>query len=136
MKTSIFILIALGAGSIGWRDAAQSANSKPRPPDLTRQQARERADQRFDQFDLNHDGVVTRGEAVRLGGRLMLLRATTGIDAAPGIGGHTLRFIERRFARLDAVNKRQAEQALLAHFDDMDTNRDRVLTAAERLRAG
>jgi hypothetical protein len=36
---------------------------------------------------------------------------------------------------LDDVNRKQAEQAMLAHFDSMDANRDRILSAAERLRA-
>ena len=104
-------------------------------PDLTREQARDRADQLFDRFDLNHDGFVTSQEAQSLGRKLLLLRASTGRDVAPGIGGHTLRFLEHRFRGLEAVTKQQFEAAFLAHFDDMDTDRDGILTAAEREQA-
>ena len=115
--------------------ASQPAGPAERPttqPSLTREQVRERADQLFDRFDLNHDGFVTRGEAHLLGGKLMLLRAATGRDQAPGIGGHTLRFLKHRFAGLEAVTKPQFEAAFLAHFDQMDVNHDGILTAAER----
>jgi hypothetical protein len=66
---------------------------------------------------------------------LLLLRASTGRDVAPGIGGHTLRFLKHRFAGLQAVTKQQFEDAFLAHFDEMDTNHDGILTVAERERA-
>ena len=100
--------------------------------DLTRNQALERADQLFDRFDLNHDGVVTGKEEQSLGRRLLMQRAATGRDVAPGIGGHTLRFLEHTFAGMQSVTERQFEEAMLAHFDQMDVNRDGVLTAAER----
>ena len=99
---------------------------------MTRAQALKRADQLFAQFDLNHDGHVTREEAELLGSKLQLIRASTGRDGAPGIGGHTLRFLRHRFEGLESVTKPQFEAALLAHFDQMDTNHDGVLTAAER----
>jgi hypothetical protein len=102
---------------------------------LSRGQARDRADQLFERFDLNHDGYVTRGEAQLLGSKLLLLRASTGRDLAPGIGGHTLRFLERRFAGVDAATRQQFEAAFLAHFDEMDVNHDGILTAAEREQA-
>ena len=104
-------------------------------PDITREQARERADELFNRFDLNHDGYVSRDEAEFLGRKLLLLRAATGRDGAPGIGGHTLRFLKRRFAGVDSATKEQFEAAFLAHFDDMDSNHDGVLTAAERMQA-
>jgi hypothetical protein len=104
-------------------------------PDLTREQARERADQRFDQFDLNHDGIVTRQEVERLGPKLLFLRASTGRDFAPGIGGHTLRFLKHRFAGVQSATRPQFEAAFLAHFDQMDTSHDGILTAAERQQA-
>ncbi|MFL6725557.1 MAG: hypothetical protein ACJ8FS_03455 [Sphingomicrobium sp.] len=63
---------------------------------------------------------------------MLLLRASTGRDVAPGIGGHTLRFLERRFAGLQAVTRQQFEDAFLAHFDQMDVDHDGILTAAER----
>ena len=104
-------------------------------PDLPRAQALERADTLFERFDLNHDGIVTRAEAELVGSKLLLLRAATGRDEAPGIGGHTLRFLRQRFTGLEAVTKLQFEAAFLAHFDQMDVNHDGILTAAERLQA-
>ena len=110
--------------------------TEPTPPaDLTRAQARDRADVLFATFDRNGDGVVTREEAQRVGRKLMLQRAATGRDSAPGIGGHTLRFLEQRFATAETVTKAQFEDALLAHFDEMDTDHDGILTAAERQKA-
>ena len=123
---------ALAAALIGPRPAAQPLDLAPKPPDMSREQARDRADQLFDRFDLNRDGFVTREEAERLGRKLLLLRAATGRDVAPGIGGHTLRFLEQRFAGVQAVTKQQFEDAFLAHFDEMDVNHDGILTAAER----
>ena len=76
----------------------QPADNSPPQPNLTRSRALERADQLFDRFDLNHDGIVTRDEAERLGRKLMLQRAASGRDPAHGLGGHTLRFLKHRFA--------------------------------------
>jgi Ni/Co efflux regulator RcnB len=114
---------------------AQSADSASQQPDLTRNQALERADQLFDRFDLNHDGVVTRDEAERLGHKLMLQRAATGRDPAQGLGGHTLRVLKQRFSAAETVDRGQFEEAMLEHFDEMDVNHDGILTAAERLGA-
>jgi Ca2+-binding EF-hand superfamily protein len=135
MKAIIAIVVA-GAGVIAaTQSVAQSFDGASQEPDLTRQQARERADHLFDLFDANRDGLVTRAEAQRVGSKLMIARELTGRDVAPGIGGHTLRFLEQRFAGVDSVNKQQFEDALLTHFDRMDRNHDGVLTAAERLQA-
>jgi hypothetical protein len=124
--------IALIAVATAAPAAAQPLDSAAQQPDLTRNQALERAGQLFDRFDLNHDGVVTREEAERLGRKLMLQRAATGRDPAHGLGGHTLRFLKHRFAGVEAVTKEQFEGAMLAHFDQMDANHDGILTAAER----
>jgi Ca2+-binding EF-hand superfamily protein len=124
--------IAVIAAAAAAPALAQPAQTPSEQPDLTRNQALERADQLFDRFDLNHDGIVTRKEAQSLGRRLLMQRAATGRDVAPGIGGHTLRFLEHTFAGMQSVTKRQFEEAMLAHFDQMDVNRDGVLTAAER----
>jgi len=127
--------IALIAAATAAPAFAQLADSVPPQPDLTRNQALERADQLFDRFDLNHDGQVTRDEAERLGRKLMLQRAATGRDPAQGLGGHTLRFLKQRFSGAETVTRGQFEEAMLEHFDEMDVNHDGILTAAERLGA-
>jgi hypothetical protein len=124
--------IALIAAATAAPAAAQPTDNAADQPDLTRNEALERADQLFDRFDLNHDGLVTRDEAERLGRKLMLQRAATGRDPAHGLGGHTLRFLKRRFSGVEAVTRQQFEQAMLEHFDEMDVNHDGILTAAER----
>ena len=114
---------------------AHSADGVPPQPDLTRNHALARADQLFDRFDLNHDDIVTREEAERLGHKLMLQRAATGRDPAHGLGGHTVRFLKQRFSGAEAVTRQQFEEAMLEHFDEMDANHNGILTAAERLGA-
>lgn len=126
------IRIAIAALAISL--CATGVDARP-DGDLTRAQALERANMLFERFDLNHDGVVTRAEAELVGSKLLLVRAATGRDEAPGIGGHTLRFLRQRFTGLDAVTKSQFESAFLAHFDQMDVNHDGILTAEERLQA-
>jgi Ca2+-binding EF-hand superfamily protein len=122
------LVAALGATQL----AFQHVQLTEQQPSLSREEVRERADHLFERFDVNHDGFVTRGEAAILGRKLLLLRAATGRDVAPGIGGHTLRFLEHRFAGVQAVTKQQFEDAFLAHFDQMDVNHDGILTAGER----
>jgi hypothetical protein len=130
------ILAAILATSLcGTSMAARRGEPAIAQANFTRAQALQRADQLFDRFDLNHDGYVTRDEAELLGSKLQLLRASTGRDGAPGIGGHTLRFLRLRFAGVQQVTKPQFETAFLAHFDQMDTDHDGILTAAERLAA-
>lgn len=99
---------------------------------ITRQQAIGRADRLFDLLDVNHDGVLTRLEAEVEGARLRAERAASGVDVAPGVGGHTARFMERRFAGLRSITRDQLERAMLAHFDAMDRDHDGILTADER----
>jgi Ca2+-binding EF-hand superfamily protein len=127
----LIIAIACGAAFFSTQAGAQATDATQQG-DLTREQARQRADQLFQMLDVNHDGVVTRKEAHSVGKRLMMQRATTGRDVAPGIGGHTLRFLEHTFAKVESVTQQQFEDALLAHFDQMDANHDGILTPAER----
>lgn len=129
------VVAALGATLLSSRLAAQPFPIPAQQPDLTRDQARQRADRLFEVFDANHDGAITPDEARSVGGKLMLRRAATGRDVAPGIGGHTLRYLEQAFAGMPSVNLQQFERAILAHFDDMDRDHDGILTAAERQQA-
>jgi hypothetical protein len=108
---------------------AQTAAAQP---DITREQARVRAHQLFAMFDVYHTGLVARSEASHVGMKLMMKRAATGRDAAPGIGGRTLNYLEKAFAGRQSASEQQFEDAFLAHFDAMDTNHDGILTAAER----
>jgi hypothetical protein len=134
LMKKLSLMIALGATIVSTQSSAQALGGGQQP-DLTRQQARDRADQLFTMFDRNHDGVITPDEAQQVGEKLMLQRAVTGKDVAPGIGGHTLQFMEQRFADKPSVTKPEFEQAMLAHFDQMDLNHDGILTAAEREQA-
>jgi Ca2+-binding EF-hand superfamily protein len=135
MKMLITLAALATAAVSGQGGARVPATDRAPTTDLTRQQALERADGLFQRFDVNHDGVVTREEAELVGRQLLIQRAATGTDAAPGLGGHTLRYLERAFAGLQSVNRQQFEQAMLAHFDEMDVNHDGVLTVDERRQA-
>jgi Ca2+-binding EF-hand superfamily protein len=126
------MIIAIACSAAIFSTQANAQADAMQQGNLTREQARQRADQLFQMFDVNHDGVVTRKEAHSVGKRLMMRRATTGRDVAPGIGGHTLRFLEHTFTGVESVTQQQFEDALLAHFDQMDVNHDGVLTPAER----
>ena len=79
------------ASALGATVAATQPVAQPLQPlqqrDLSRAQARDRADQLFERFDLNHDGYVTRGEAQLLGGKLLLLRASTGVMSRQASAG-------------------------------------------------
>ncbi|URD60527.1 hypothetical protein M8312_12155 [Sphingomonas sp. KRR8] len=125
-------LLPFAAASIA---TAVPSNDPSLQPDLSRSEALVRADQLFARFDLNQDGVITHGEAEVEGSKLMLLRAITGRDSAPGLGGHTLEYLKARFGGAAFVTRPQFEAAWLAHFDAMDTNHDGILTAAERVAA-
>jgi Ca2+-binding EF-hand superfamily protein len=133
----VLIAIAVGAimlstGAAAHRHAPVRASGVHQQPELTREQALAQADQLFDMFDLNHDGVISRAEAQKLGRKLMRARMETGTDMAPGLGGHTLHFLEERFATETQVTRPELESAMLAHFDQMDVNHDGILTTAER----
>jgi hypothetical protein len=129
----LLVTIALGATLASTQAGAQApGDRRGAQPDVTRQQAQERADGLFQMLDLNHDGVLTRAEAEQAGAQLQAQRATSGRDVAPGLGGHTARYLEQSFAGAQSVTLQQFEQAMLTHFDQMDVNHDGVLTAAER----
>jgi hypothetical protein len=87
--------------------------------DMTREQARQMADQMFQRFDLNHDGVVTRDEAQQALSQF-------------GAGKRGERTIERMFGDSQQLSLQQAEAQALARFDRDDFNHDGIVTVAER----
>ncbi|HEX3424388.1 MAG TPA: EF-hand domain-containing protein [Sphingomicrobium sp.] len=90
--------------------------------DMTREQARQMADQMFQRFDLNHDGVVTREEAQQALSQF-------------GGGKRGERMIDRMFGDAPSLTLQQAEGEALARFDRDDLNHDGVVTGAERQQA-
>ena len=89
--------------------------------DMTRAQAQQMADGMFQRFDLNHDGVVTRGEAQQ------------ALSQAGGeSSGHAEHMLARLFGESQSVTQAQAEAQALTHFDAQDLNHDGTVTAAER----
>lgn len=143
MNMKLIVAMILSSAFAVPANAQEPASAPGAPPmqgnwlqrDITRQQAQQIADRLFQRFDLNHDGIVTREEAKQVGGSLLAERAASGKDGAPGLGGHTLRFLERTFADAQSVTEQQFDQAMLAHFDQMDLNHDGVVTADERQQA-
>jgi hypothetical protein len=129
---NLLVTVALGATVFAAQAGARDTAIGSAQPDMTRQQARERADSLFQMFDLDRDGVITREEANKVGQKLMAQRAALHRDVAAGLGGHTLKYLERTFAGAQSVTRQQFEDALLGHFDQMDANHDGVVTAAER----
>jgi hypothetical protein len=139
MTKTPLVLAATFAASLPGQGIAQPAiDSTGLPPDLapiSREQALQRADSLFAQLDLNHDGMVTRDEAMQATGQLKAERQATGRDVAPGIGGHTARFMAHRFAEAQSITPQQFEQAMLDHFDRMDVDHDGILSTGEREQA-
>jgi hypothetical protein len=131
----LLVTIVLGATVFSAQAGARDSAIGSAQPDITRQQARERADGLFQMFDLNRDGVITREEANEVGQKLMAQRGALHRDVAPGFGGRTLKYLKRTFAGAQSVTRQQFEDAMLAHFDEMDANHDGVVTNAEREQA-
>jgi len=89
---------------------------------MTRQEAQQQADDMFQRFDLNHDGIVTRQEAEQAASQF-------------GGGGREEKMIERVFAGAQSITLQQFETQSLARFDRDDLNHDGVVTADERQQA-
>ena len=87
--------------------------------DMTRDQAKQMADQMFQRFDLNHDGTVTRQEVQQALSQF-------------GTGNRAERMIDRMFGDAQSITLQQAETQALARFDRDDFNHDGIVTAAER----
>lgn len=120
----LLVMIALGATIVSTQAIAQGepgggGQVGRMQQDMTREQAKQRADQMFQRFDLNHDGVVTREEAQQA-------------LAQFGAGKRGERMIDRMFGDSQSMTLPQAEAQALARFDRDDLNHDGVVTAAER----
>jgi hypothetical protein len=114
--------IALGATIVSAQAVAQDQQESQggwMQRDMTRDQAKARADQIFQRFDLNHDGTVTRDEAQKALSQL-------------GGGNRATRMIDRMFGDAQSITLQQAEAQALARFDRDDLNHDGVVTSAER----
>jgi len=127
----ILLLPAVVALTVTGSALAQVSQASDGAP-ITRQEAVQRADGLFDALDVNHDGVLTRFEAKTAGSELKAERSETGVDVAPGVGGHTGRYMKRHFALEKSITREQFDRAFMAHFDKMDRNHDGILTAEER----
>ncbi len=122
MKT-LLATIALGATIISTQALAQDQQGGRggwMQQDMTRQQAQQMADQMFQRFDANHDGVLTRQEAEQ---------------AVSQAGGRGARMLDRMFGDAQSLTLQQAEAQALARFDAQDLNHDGTVTAAERQQA-
>ena len=126
----VMVLAALGAAGLSGVAAAQAA----KPPvvvagggDMTRADAKQRADLMFSRFDMNKDGTVTKAEAQA---EIAQYEASRGDD---GRGADRMgRMIDRVFGPTQSMTLAQFEAQALARFDAMDLNHDGTVTAAER----
>jgi Ca2+-binding EF-hand superfamily protein len=92
------------------------------------------ADGMFQQFDVNHDGVVTRAEAEQVAGQMAAARGGGGANGDRG-GGRAERMISRVFGNAQSLTLAQFEAQALARFDAQDLNHDGIVSAAERQQA-
>lgn len=118
----LLAVIALGATIVSTQALAQDEPGGRMQQDMTREQARQKADQMFQRFDLNHDGIVTRDEVQQALSQF-------------GAGKRVERMINRMFGDAQSLTLQQAEAQALARFDREDLNHDGVVTAAEREQA-
>ena len=117
--------VALGAMIVSTPAAAQDEHGGRggwMQQDMTRVQAKQMADQMFQRFDANHDGVVTRDEAQQAVSQF-------------GGGERAGRMIQRMFGDSQSLTLQQAEAQAMARFDRDDLNHDGVVTSAERQQA-
>ncbi len=123
MKKLVF-LVAFGATILSSAAGAQAPDTK-QSREISRQQAQQFAVSMFDRFDLNHDGVITRDEAEK---------ARSQMSGGHG-GAHGERVLNKIFGTAESITEPQFEALALARFDRQDTNRDGVVTSAERQQA-
>jgi hypothetical protein len=145
----MLVAVALGAAILGSEAGGQTAQpTVPAGPgaqvapraagpmhgrmqgDRTRQQAQQMAVDMFQRYDVNGDGVVTREEAQQALAQVAAKRGEAG-DAEQA-GGRAQRMLARMFGDAASVTIAQFEGQALARFDREDSNRDGVVTQAER----
>lgn len=125
--------IAMAAVAIGFSTLAMAQTPPPvvQAPsaqrDLSRAEAKQRADLMFSRFDMNKDGTVTKAEAQA---ETAQYEASRGDD---GRGADRMgRMIDRVFGPTQSMTLAQFEAQALARFDAMDLNHDGTVSAAER----
>lgn len=82
---------------------------------MTRDEAKQRADMMFQRFDLNHDVTVTRQEANQV-----LAQLNSGGD--PARSERMGRMIDRLFGGAQSITQAQFEGQMLARYDAMHAN--------------
>jgi Ca2+-binding EF-hand superfamily protein len=119
----LLVTIALGASIVSTQALAQQGGGDGRgwaQRDMTRAEAKERADSIFQRLDVNHTGVVTRQQAEQAAQQM-------------GFGGERAqKMIDRAFGTAQSLTLQQFEAQELARFDRDDLNHDGTVTAAER----
>ena len=127
----VMVLAALGAAGFSDVVAAQVAKPPvvvaPGGGDMSRAEAKQRADLMFSRFDMNKDGTVTKAEAQAETAQYEASRGDDGRGAA-----RMGRMIDRAFGASTSMTLAQFEAQALARFDAMDLNHDGTVSAAER----
>ena len=124
MKT-LLATIALGAAIFSTQASSQDDHGDRggwTQRDMTRQQAKQMADDMFQRFDANHDGMLTRQEAEQAAAQF-------------GGSGRAERMIDRMFGDAQSLTLPQAEAQALSRFDRDDLNHDGIVTGDERKQA-
>ncbi len=122
---NLLATIALGAAIISTQAFAQDDHGDRAgwtQRDMTRQQAQQMADDMFQRFDSNHDGVLTRQEAEQAAAQF-------------GGSGRAEKMIGRMFGDSQSLTLQQAEAQALSRFDRDDLNHDGTVTGG-RAQAG
>ena len=119
----LLLTIALGETIASAAAIAQQSGGEARgwaQRDMTRAQAKDRADSMFQRLDVKHTGVVTRQQAEQSAQQMGFA------------GERSEKMIDRAFGTAESLSLQQFEAQELARFDRDDLNHDGVVTATER----
>jgi EF hand len=121
-------LLAAGGAAL-----AQDQASRPdRNADTTRAEAVAEAEQRFERLDLDRDGNLSRAEFDQArGSRHGPRDESRGDQQRPGEGARA----NRIFGGQDVITRAQFVARAAERFDRIDSDRDGIVTAAERQQA-